>query len=90
MRIHDLRAPETLGLTADQMAKADAHGLLFETVHRRSDGSTFPVEVSSRGETIDGTRTLISVVRDITERNVRKRRAGSTNPVWKRFSSSIR
>ncbi len=68
LTIHHLRAPETLGLTADQIAEADAHGLLFETVHRRSDGSTFPVEVSSRGESIDGTRTLVSVVRDITER----------------------
>ncbi|PIP35903.1 MAG: hypothetical protein COX20_08790 [Desulfobacterales bacterium CG23_combo_of_CG06-09_8_20_14_all_52_9] len=68
LTIYDLRAPETLELTADQMAEADAGGLLFETVHRCSDGSTFPVEVSSRGETVDGTRTLISVVRDITER----------------------
>jgi len=68
LTIHHLRAPETLELTADQTAEADARGLLFETVHRRSDGTTFPVEVSSRGETVDGTRTLISVVRDITER----------------------
>jgi len=30
--------------------------------------ATFPVEVSSRGSTIDGTRTSISIVRDITER----------------------
>ena len=68
MTIHQLRAPETLELIPDQMAEADMHGILLETVHRRSDGSTFPVEVSSRGETIGGTRTLISVVRDITER----------------------
>ena len=68
LSIRDLRAPETLELIADQIAEADKHGLLLETVHRRKDGSTFPVEVSSRGETVDGTRTLISVVRDISER----------------------
>ena len=67
-RIADLRAPETQSLTADQMAQADDGGILFETVHLRKDGSTFPVEVSSQGATIGGMRTLISVIRDITER----------------------
>jgi PAS domain S-box-containing protein len=68
LSIRDLRAPATRPLAAEQMALADAHGLLFETVHQRRDGSTFPVEVSSRGATMAGTHTLISVVRDITER----------------------
>jgi PAS domain S-box-containing protein len=68
LTIDDLRAADMKSLTAEQLTKADAQGILFETVHRRKDGSTFPVEVSSQGATIDGTRTLISIVRDITER----------------------
>ncbi|MHB8873505.1 MAG: PAS domain-containing protein, partial [Myxococcaceae bacterium] len=68
LSIHDLRALDTRPLTEEQMAIAEARGILFETVHQRKDGSTFPVEVSSRGATIGGTRSLISVVRDITER----------------------
>jgi PAS domain S-box-containing protein len=68
LTIHDLRAGETRALTPDQMAVAGAQGILFETVHRRKDGSTFPAEVSSQGAVIDGTATLISVVRDISER----------------------
>ena len=68
LTIRDLRASGTLGLTAEQMAQADAGGILFETAHRRKDGTTFPVEVSSQGATIGGTRTLISIIRDITER----------------------
>jgi len=72
LTIRDLRAPETQGLTAEQMAQADESGLLFESLHRRRDGTTFPVEVSSQGATVDGERTLVSVVRDVTER----RRAG--------------
>jgi len=68
LAIQDLRAPGTQGQTAEQMALADTEGILFETLHRRKDGSVFPVEVSSRGATIEGERTLISVVRDITER----------------------
>ena len=50
------------------MAQADTRGILFETIHQRKDGTTFPVEVSSQGATIGGVRTLISVIRDITER----------------------
>jgi PAS domain S-box-containing protein len=66
--IQDLRAPGTFQLTAAQMAEADAQGVLFETVHRRKDGSEFPVEVSSQGATIGGVRVLLSIVRDITRR----------------------
>jgi PAS domain S-box-containing protein len=73
LTINNLRASETLGLTAGQMAQADGQGILFETVHCRKDGSTFPVEVSSQGATIDGTRMLISVVRDITQRSQMER-----------------
>jgi len=68
MTIRDLRAPETQALVADQMAKANAQGILFETAHRHKDGHAFPVEVSSQGVSIGGTRTLISVIRDITGR----------------------
>ena len=68
LHIQDLRAPETQPLTAQQMTQADTDGILFETVHRRKDGSTFPVEVSSRGTTWGGARVLLSIIRDITER----------------------
>ncbi len=68
LSIQDLRAPETRALTAEQMAEADAAGILFETVHRRKDGTTFPVEVSSRGADLGGNRVLLSIVRDITAR----------------------
>ncbi|MHB8709110.1 MAG: PAS domain S-box protein [Desulfuromonadales bacterium] len=68
LTIHNLRAACTAGQTEAQMAKADGDGILFETVHRRKDGSTFPAEVNSQGATIGGERILVSVIRDITER----------------------
>ena len=68
LTIHHLRPLDTLGQIADQMAQADTHGILLETVHVRRDGSTFPVEVSSRGATVGGTRILLSAIRDISER----------------------
>jgi len=68
MHIYDLRDSATVVAVAGQMAQADSGGILFETRHRRKDGTTFPVEVSSIGADISGERVLISIVRDITER----------------------
>lgn len=67
LTIHQLRADARD--VAQQMAAANAgRGVLFETVHRRKDGSLFEVEVSSRAQP-GGSRTLLlSVIRDITER----------------------
>jgi PAS domain S-box-containing protein len=68
MTIYDLRSPGTTTLVSTQMAHADEEGILFESVHRRKDGSTFPVEVSSQGATLGTERILLSIIRDITER----------------------
>ena len=43
-------------------------GVLFETVHRRKDGTTFPVEISSRSIEVDGKKFQQGIIRDITER----------------------
>jgi PAS domain S-box-containing protein len=56
--IRDLRDPSTAAQIATQMSEADAGGTLFTTIHRRSDGSTFPVEVSSIGADIGGEHLL--------------------------------
>lgn len=64
--IFDLR-PDP-GSVAQQMRVADAQGILFDTLHKRRDGTTFPVEVSSRGETMSGRRCLFSIIRDVSER----------------------
>ena len=66
--IRDLRAPETHDELNEQMARASADGIQFETTHRRRDGSEFPCEVSSRRVDLDGESFLVSVVRDLTDR----------------------
>jgi PAS domain S-box-containing protein len=68
LNIRDIRASETLSSIPEQMAKARSNGLLFETVHRRKDGTQFPVEVSSQGAVFGANQVLLSVVRDITKR----------------------
>lgn len=67
LKIFELRVEPPPGVE-DQMRTANTEGILFETVHRRRDGATFPVEVSSRGDMMSGRRCLFSIIRDITER----------------------
>lgn len=67
MKIADLRAPETLASVQDDLERV-GEGTLFETIHKRRDGSTFPVEVSAVSMTMDGERMVLSLVRDISER----------------------
>ena len=43
-------------------------GVVFEAIHRRKDGSTFPVEVSSRAIDVDGRSYRQAIVRDVSER----------------------
>ncbi|MCY1064219.1 PAS domain S-box protein [Nannocystis sp. RBIL2] len=68
LRMADLRADDAPGEPVALAGCHDAEGDLFETTHRRKDGTTFPVEVSSRGADVHGERIVLSVVRDITER----------------------
>ena len=42
--------------------------IVFETSHRRRDGSTYPVEVSGLAFSEDGRRYFYGIARDITER----------------------
>ncbi len=68
LKITDLRAANTLPMLSQQFEQAIQNGILFETVHQRKDGSQFPVEVSTQSAVIDGERVVLSIIRDITER----------------------
>jgi len=68
MTVFDLREDHSLPLVPRQMADASHRGILFETLHRRKDGTVFPVEVSSQGAKLKGLDLLVSIVRDISDR----------------------
>jgi PAS domain S-box-containing protein len=68
LSIADLRDPATVPEIDGQMAEADGTGLTFATRHRRKDGTTFPVEVSSCGADAAGDRLLLSIIRDVSDR----------------------
>lgn len=42
--------------------------MVFESEHRRKDGSVIPVEIFARVLTVEGREVILSVARDITER----------------------
>ena len=80
MNLKDLRSSETRLLLNGQMTEVEAHnGLVFETMHQRKDGTTFPIEVSSRIIQIDGNKYYQSIVRDITERKQAENRIHKLN-----------
>lgn len=66
LSISDLREPMTRREVAPLLEKARESSLFFETVHARKDGTSFPVEVTSRGVNVAGRRLLLSVIRDVT------------------------
>gem|GEM_PF-645891 len=66
--IYDIRPLDTRDAIPRQLLQADSEGILFESYHQRKDGSTFPVEISSRGANVNNTRVVVSVIRDISER----------------------
>jgi two-component system, sensor histidine kinase and response regulator len=64
-----LRPPEKREELQDQTRKArERKGYVFETVHQCKDGTTFPVEVSTRIIEVEGEEFHQSIIRDITER----------------------
>lgn len=68
MNVGELRDIDTREDIQPQLAEAAAKGTRFETLHRHRDGTSFPVEVSSRGADVAGERLLVSVVRDVSQR----------------------
>lgn len=64
-----LYPPETAPEVREWMGNARlGDGIVGEHLHRRKDGSTFPVEVSVRMVEIGSRRFYLAIVRDITER----------------------
>ncbi|HEY0798316.1 MAG TPA: response regulator [Candidatus Baltobacteraceae bacterium] len=65
----ELRPPELQAELRDHIEAEDEGVQTFQTLHQRSDGSTFPVEVTVQGKrAADGTHIRLAIVRDSTER----------------------
>jgi two-component system, cell cycle sensor histidine kinase and response regulator CckA len=67
LNVRDLRAPDTVTDVPVRIQQATEAGeARFQTVQRRRDGSTFPVEVSTRTLELGGKSFFQSIVRDLT------------------------
>lgn len=71
LEVFELRPADAVQL-ADAHARFDAvkqgQSLVFETTHVRKDGTSFPVEISSRQVSLGDQQYVQSIVRDITDR----------------------
>lgn len=43
-------------------------GICCESIHKRQDGTLFPVEISCQGTKMDGRKVLLNIIRDTSER----------------------
>jgi diguanylate cyclase (GGDEF)-like protein/PAS domain S-box-containing protein/putative nucleotidyltransferase with HDIG domain len=69
MTLADIDTPQFAERASERTAGLLAEGhAVFESVHRRKEGTTFPVEISVRLVDYQGRRAVLSVCRDITER----------------------
>jgi len=55
---------------------------LFEIVHMRRDGSTFPVEISSLALSVEGRNYHQAIIRDITQRHREKKQLENANRLY--------
>lgn len=69
LNVRDLRAFESLSSLEEDMRRIEVSGSsVFETKHKRKDGTTFPVEISTRLIEIEGKKFFLGIIRDITKR----------------------
>ncbi len=69
MNVADIRTPNEAPHLADHVRSLNETGSSYiETVHERSDGTTFPIEISAYTVEVEGTRFYQSIGRDITDR----------------------
>lgn len=69
MNVADLRTEQEVPMLSKHLDNLNESATSFiETVHQRSDGSSFPIEIRAYTVEVEGTRFYQSIGRDITER----------------------
>lgn len=69
MNLRELDTPEAAKLIEQRMQGLIEKGsAVFESAHRRKDGTIMPVEIRARVIELDGNKVMLSVIQDITER----------------------
>ncbi|MFA6957749.1 MAG: PAS domain S-box protein [Thermoanaerobaculia bacterium] len=80
--VAELRVESERARVPGDLARArEAGRLVFRVTQIRSDGSPFPVEISSRVAELDGRTGFVSVVRDLSERIAAETRIETLNRI---------
>ena len=85
--LRDLRAPESRAeLDRDFQQIMTAGAIFLETLHQRKDGTTFPIEASSRWINVGSETFILSIIRDITRRKTHEREIERLNRLYAALS----
>ncbi|MCF8303629.1 MAG: PAS domain S-box protein [Bacteroidales bacterium] len=68
MKIDQLRASEKEPLSKELTSEKGNGGMVYETNHKKSNGTEIPVEISSRPIEVEDTTYYQMIIRDISER----------------------
>jgi len=79
LSVFDLRYNDSSSKIAEQLLKSSHSGIFFEALHRRKDGSIFPVEVNSRAGLLGDEKIIVSIVRDISTRRKAEKKLQRSN-----------
>ncbi len=87
LSLRDIDLPETADLIQTRMRDLDLYGEInFEGVHRRKDGSTYPVQSYTKRIEWAGKPAILSITTDITERKIAEETLRKSE---ERFSQAI-
>ena len=86
--ISQLDSPEFAARVPERLKKVRERGVfVFESAHRRKDGSIMPVEVNCRLHEHEGKQVYFSVIRDISERKQAEQQLRESEERYRRFSN---
>lgn len=87
LSLEQIRVPDS-DWRKDWESVVERGNVRFEAIHRRADGSTFPVEISSRRIDSEGRYLVQSIVRDISERRASEARINALKDVYAALSQT--
>ncbi|HBU69336.1 MAG TPA: hypothetical protein DEE98_03020 [Elusimicrobia bacterium] len=91
MNVAEIRAMEERNGIPEHIDNiVQSGGLLYETVHRRKNGTTFPIEVSARIINIEGVIYFQAIIRDISERKAAQSRLSEKEERYRELFENIR
>jgi PAS domain S-box-containing protein len=80
---------ESLNRLFEPLRTREEKEKVFETLHRRKDESTYPVEVHLQGFDREGDRVYLAVVQDVTERRLAERELQRAAAHWQSTFNSV-